>query len=177
MQFGNLRARYRSEQVRQAMDVAVTAHARLAESELPTAMVTGSTAVTSGELVGATRDVVATLDRAVASLRARHRLDRRSPIRCVAPSWVLDMIRADAARETRGVTAERPATADAEVERRLAARAIDAVWTLDWPSTMLVVAQRTGGARRLAVDRPVLALPGGLVAVPRRRHARPRVRP
>lgn len=135
VQFGNFQARYFPEQIQQYMETVDAVHSRVAESNLLSALSSGSTAVNadSSEL-GAARDVLATLDRATAAYRYRNRMLPSAPLRFVSPYWLRDMIRADLTKEVpgdSGSTTERLATADAEIDNFFATRNINTSWAME----------------------------------------------
>ncbi len=131
LEYGNFRARYLPEQIEAWMDLAAVNHARTAEFQLLTAIAAGSTAVTAGQVLGTTRDVLASLDRANAVWRYRHR-DDNITMSFAAPAWLRDQIKADIARQLPvGSTDETLAVADASIDRWFASRKIDPVWLLD----------------------------------------------
>lgn len=138
VQFGNFQARFFPEQIAQYLETVDVVHARLAEATLLAAITSGSTAVNSGvNLLGAASEVLAEIDRAVAALRFRHRMAPDSPIRCMYPEWLEDLIRADLAREAPGNSggqSERLAVADAEIDRFFMARNLNPSYTLDSPT-------------------------------------------
>ncbi len=121
-----------------------------AEQNLISTISSGSTAVALGQLYGATRDILAELDRVVAAYRSRHRMDPEAPLRLLLPAWVLDLIEADLAREEPGASTERLAIADAYITNFFTARAVNVTWMWDaqvfgpqgvgpalgWPSTV-----------------------------------------
>lgn len=144
LRFGNFRARYFPEQISAWTDLAAVNHARLAENQLLATIGAGSTQVTTGQLLGAMRDVLAALDRIVAAFRSRHRTDVDFPLRFVAPAWLVQMLMTDLARELPGATAERLATARADIERFLANRNVNTTWTLDGEAGQIFGAQGDG---------------------------------
>jgi hypothetical protein len=131
LEYGNFRARYLPEQIEAWMDLAAVQHARTAEIQLLTAIAAGSTAVTAGQVLGTTRDVLASLDRANAVWRYRHR-DDGVTLSFGAPAWLRDQIKADIARQLPvGSTSETLAVADAQIDAWFASRGINPVWLLD----------------------------------------------
>ena len=115
LQYGNFRARFFAEQINAWMELAAIRHAREAEQRLLGSIGGGSTQVTTGEGLGATQDVLATLGRAVAVLKSRHRLEGVA-LQWGIPFWLLDMIRVNQAREIpNGTLDERFAVADATI--------------------------------------------------------------
>jgi hypothetical protein len=91
----------------------------------------GSVAVSAGQVLGATRDVLSTIDRAAAHYRYRQRMGATTTLVAILPAWGRDMIRTDLARELPGSAAERLAVSDAEVDAFFAARHVRPVWSLD----------------------------------------------
>ena len=131
LEYGNFRARYLPEQIEEWMKLAAVQHARTAETALLTAIAAGSTAVTAGQVLGTTRDVLASLDRANAVWRYRHRDDSIS-MSFAAPAWLRDQIKADIACQLPvGTTEETLALADSQIDVFFASRNIDPVWILD----------------------------------------------
>lgn len=132
MRFGNFRSRFFGEQVQAWLDLAAVWHARHAERKLLAAIGAGSTQVTSGTVLGTTRDVLAVLDRASAQFQARHRTGDGYPLRWAAPMWLRDQISVDIARQMPvGTLDETLALADASIDRWLAVREIRPTWFLD----------------------------------------------
>lgn len=131
LEFGNVVARTFPELVAAWLRLVGVAWARKAENELLTAINAGSTQVTSGQLLGATRDVLAVLDRANAYYRYRYRLSDNARLRWMAPRYIRDMIRTDLAREMPGSNVERLAMADAQIAEFFAVRNISVTWHMD----------------------------------------------
>ena len=145
LEFGNFRQRFFPEQFAAFMDLTAVQHARTAETRLLTAIGTGSTQVTTGEMLGVTRDLLAMLDRGIAAMKSRHRV-RDLSIRWVAPFWLKDMIRSDVARQMPvGTMDETLVLADAAIERWFTGRGVNVTWTLDGESGQVFGAQADGG--------------------------------
>lgn len=146
LQFGNFRARFFGEQIEAWMRLAAANHARVAETTALTTIGTGSTQVTTGQLLGTIPDVLAALDRASAAIRSRHRLDPAFPLRFGAPFWLRDMMRTDEARRIPGggTTDERYALADARIAAWFSARNINVSWFLDGETGQIFGAQGDG---------------------------------
>jgi hypothetical protein len=145
LQFGNFRARFDPESVQEWTDLAGVHHARTAETRLLTAIGTGSTQVTSGQLLGAARDVLTTLDRAQATMRSRHRMDRAIPLVFGFPFWLYDMLRTDIARQIPvGTLDETLALAEAEIDRWFTIRNVRPVGFLDGETGQTFGAQGDG---------------------------------
>lgn len=144
LEFGNFRQRFFPEQVAAWVQLAGVQHAREAETRMLTAIGAGSTTVSAGQLLGATRDILATQDRAIAGMKSRHRAQNIS-LRWVAPTWVHDMIRTDLARQMPvGTVDETLAVADAMIDRFFAARGVKVTWTLDGETGQVFGAQGDG---------------------------------
>jgi len=87
LRFGNMGARAFPENVAQFNELALVAHARLAETILLDGVKAASTAVTVGQSFGASRDLAEAIKRAAAAYRSRH----RAPgvvLRAMVPRWI-----------------------------------------------------------------------------------------
>lgn len=147
LQVGNFRARYFPEQVEEWMSKLAVAAARLAEETLIGTVGAGSTQVSVGTTLGTTRTVLAGLDRLIAGMRYRHRLDRQFPLTFVYPEWLFDNVRSDLARQMPvGTLDETLAVADAEIEAFLASRNLRTVAIKDGESGQGFAAQPDGHA-------------------------------
>ncbi len=102
LQVGNFSRRTFPEQFSRFWQLSGAAHSRLAENTLWDAMVGASTAVTFAQQLGAARDILTVVDTAVAAYRSRHRMSDTAVLRLVAPSWVLNMMRTDVAKQLPG---------------------------------------------------------------------------
>ena len=134
VKFGNFQARFYAESIDAWMELAATRWAREAEENTLALMASGSTAVSLGQGLGTTRDVLAGLDRACASIRSSQRLPRNFPFRFVMPDWLLDNMRADLARELPGASSERLAVAEAELMGFFTTRNVNVTTILDGES-------------------------------------------
>lgn len=146
MKVGNFRNLYWPEQVDAWVRLAAVYAARAAEENLLTLIGAGSTNVTHATGLGTSRDVLATLDLAVAGFRNRNRVPDQ-PLRMIAPLWLLGNIRADLVRQAPGDSGsgtERLATADAEIASWLTKRGITITWSLDGESGQEFGAQTDG---------------------------------
>lgn len=135
VQFGNFQARYFPEQIQEYMQTVDAVHARVAESNLLSTLHAGSAQTTADTYeLGASREALAVLDRAVSAYRNRNRMRPNSPLRLVAPAFLRDMIRADLARQLPGDSggqAERLAVTDAQIDAFFAARNVNLTEVLD----------------------------------------------
>jgi hypothetical protein len=87
-----------------------------------------STAVTSTSVIGMGRDFLVQLGRAAAAYRSRHRLDADAPLRAIIPAWVKDAMAADL---TLSMPGDSTLNAYAEIDAYIAARGINACYSLD----------------------------------------------
>ena len=95
LQVGNLYARAYPEMLERHNELALIQHARLAETTLYNKMKGFSTPLTSGKVLGFARDFLVQARRAGAAFRSRHRIDARTNLRAIVPTWVVDAIAAD----------------------------------------------------------------------------------
>jgi hypothetical protein len=138
----------------------MAAQARLAETHLLDLIDADSTHVTVDPVLGASRDILAAIDRAIAGMRYRGRFALDSRFVCVLPAWAEDVIRTDLARELPGASSERLATADSTITNFFVTRGVTPVWSLDadplpatqadgllngWPSLAIVRLWPAGG--------------------------------
>ena len=87
LRFGNFGSRAFPENVAQFNDLALVAHARVAETRLLDSIKGASTAVTVGQSFGASRDIAEAIKRAAAAYRSRHRAPN-VVLRALVPRWV-----------------------------------------------------------------------------------------
>lgn len=99
LRLGNMTARFAPEVAAAVLRTALAQAARVAEVNLLTKISTLSTTVSSGQLLGATRDLLATVDQAAAAYRYRGRIPRSTRLRVILPEFARDLLRADLARE------------------------------------------------------------------------------
>lgn len=144
LEVGNFSRRTFPEQFTAWWGLAATAHARLAERTILTAIGAGSTNVTTGQVLGAARDILENLDQAGSQMRNRHRMLPGTPLRAIFPAWALDMIRADLVRELPGSSDERLATADAKIQSFFSMRNINVTWALEGETGQDFAAQGAG---------------------------------
>lgn len=129
LKFGNMMSRAFPELVAANNNLALVEHARFAERNLLNLMDAASTQTTVAQVFGTARDFLIALGRAASQYRTRHRLDRNTTLRVVAPEWVLDAMRDD-------LTAQLPgdntlAVADATIMSYLSARRVQITWHMD----------------------------------------------
>ena len=129
LQFGNLMSRAYPELVARHNQLALITHARFAERNLLSQISAGSTAVTSAFKVGTARDFLLAIAKAGSAYRNRHRVARTTPLRVIAPEWVLDAMREDLTQQMPGDSTY--AMSDAIISSFLAARNINVTWHMD----------------------------------------------
>lgn len=154
LEFPNFTSRFDPEWADATTQAALVAAARFSENQLLTRLLNGSTDGTqtgdpgsklllgpgsayvqpgtssNGGNVSSARDILVTIDRAVAYYRNRHRLDTVVPLSWLAPRWVLDLIRADMCRGF-SYDLDAMAVADSMIMAWFAARGVTVTWHLD----------------------------------------------
>lgn len=133
VQMGNMQARFSPEYVEAIMANVLVAAARVSELNLLSKISAASTAVSTGQLLGASRDLLATVDQVAAAYRDRNRLSDNTILDVLLPRWIRDMIRADLARELAhgDDVAQSFALSNADVNELLSKRGLSATWLLD----------------------------------------------
>jgi len=134
IKFGNMQSRFQPEMVSANTEVAIAVAAREAELELLTLMYSASKQVAPKQYLGATRDLLASVDLLAAQYRYSHRIAATMTMTAVFPEWAKGVIRADLARELAHDNAggrDVLAVSDGEIADWFAARGINVVWTLD----------------------------------------------
>jgi len=134
LQFGNLMNQFDPDTITANTDLSVSAHARVAETNLLTLLQAACTLnITSAAVLGASRDWFSTIDKVVANYRYVNRLSPKQFVTIVLPEWVKSLIRADrvleAAHDDAG--ADVFGVSDAWIDAQLLVRSIKAIWTLD----------------------------------------------
>jgi len=129
LKVGNFNKRTFPEQFAHFWALAGAAHARTAENILWDSIVTDSTAVTGGQVLGAFRDVIATAERAAVMMRNRHRAAVDAPIRFMAPEFLVNMMSIDLLRQIPGDSSWDKGRAFFEDQLRM--RAINVTWSPD----------------------------------------------
>ena len=97
LQFGNLMTRAYPELIARHNELALVQHAREAEQNVISKIEAGSTAVTSGTLLGFGRDFLVTMRKAAVAYRSRHRIAQGTQLKAIIPDWVYDAMAADLA--------------------------------------------------------------------------------
>lgn len=130
LRFGNMMSRFSPEIVDANTTLAMANAARVREIYRLGKIAAASTPVSTGKLLGAARDFLATIDQAKAAYRYRHRVADDVRFQALLPSFLKDMIRADFTRELAN-DSDRISLTDAQVEQLLRDRGVDPVWLLD----------------------------------------------
>lgn len=113
--------------------LAMVAQARLADSALLAQIKAGSTAVTDGGTpLGASRDLLDTLNRAAMYYRDRYRI-KGVPLRAIIPSWVVNVLRGDIIKGPfeGNSPGEFFGMSDDEIQSFFSKAGINVTWTLD----------------------------------------------
>lgn len=131
--FNNLTTRTFPELIKRHNELALVAHARIAENNLLAQIEARSTAITAQtQVVGAAREIFNLLGRAVASYRFKHRMNNVTPLRMIAPMWVMDLLRSDLALQMPGDGIENTlGAAEAQINAWFRARGVNITWHLD----------------------------------------------
>jgi hypothetical protein len=78
-------------------ELALVQHAREAEQYVIGKIEAGSTAVTSGTLIGFGRDFLVSVRKAAVAYRSRHRIAQSTTLKAIVPDWIYDAMAADLA--------------------------------------------------------------------------------
>lgn len=153
--FNNLTTRTFPELVKRQNELALVAHARVAENALLAQIEAGSTrVVASTQVVGATREILNLLDRAVAAYRFKHRMNSSSPLRAILPVWVKNLLRADIALQMPGDGFEVFNLADNQIDNWFRSRNVNPTYHLDGVGPAAVDADGAGSGTAVSFDLP-----------------------
>lgn len=134
VQFGNMSARFAPEQVAADTEQAIAISAREAELELLTLLYGSTKQVKPQQYLGATRDLLASVDLLREQYIYSHRVPRNASFTAVFPAWARGVLRADLAREAAHDNAGSInvlAITDAQIDDWFTVRGINVIWTLD----------------------------------------------
>jgi hypothetical protein len=134
VEFGNMQSRFAPEQVAANTEQAIATAAREAELNLLAKMFNYSNQVVPEQYLGATRDLLSSIDLMAAQYRYSHRYPRGISLTAIFPEWAMDVLKADLARELAHDNAGSInvlAITDAQVEDWFSARNIEVIWTMD----------------------------------------------
>lgn len=136
LRFGNMTGRYFPEQAAANVTVALAQAAREAETYLWDKIIAAGGIATGAQYVGATRDLLATIDLANVAVRDRHRMSDGQRVCVLLHRLFKDMLRADLAREIGHQQGEFDSLAitDAQVDAWLDVRGITPIWAMDSPT-------------------------------------------
>ncbi len=131
--FNNLTTRTFPELIKRHNELALVAHARVAENALLAQLEAGSTAVSMpAQVIGAAREIFNVLALAVAAYRHKHRMNTVAPLRMIAPAWVRDFVKADIAMQMPGDGLDDVlGLADAKIDAWFRSRGVNITWHLD----------------------------------------------
>jgi len=145
--FGNMGARTYPEQVEAWIKLGMAEFSRYAETELLNAVSAASTAVSAGQILGATYSLLDQISLVTTSFRARHRLSSDRVLRALFPFWTTEIIRADIAAQDAAGGLARYNVSDAEIVGWFRTRGVDPVFYQDNTTAAGApfAAQSTGG--------------------------------
>lgn len=145
--FGNMGARTYPEQVEAWIKLGMAEFSRYTEIELLNAVSSASTAVTAGQILGATYSLLDQISLVTTSFRARHRLSTDRVLRALFPFWTTEIIRADIAAQDAASGLARYNVSDTEIIGWFKLRGVDPVFYQDNTTAAGVpfAAQSTGG--------------------------------
>lgn len=147
MRWGNFGARFFPEQIRANLQLLAAEHARLADSRLLQRIAAGSTAISDGQNLGASRDLLESYGRLGAQFRSRHRMRPDALLQVILPAWVRDMIQADLLRQMPGD--DTFAASYERIDAMFRVRNLAVAWHLDTETgaaTNMIYQAQTAGA-------------------------------
>lgn len=166
--FSEMSTRFDPEFMASVIRAQDIAHARIAENRLLTLITAASKTVYSSQVLGATRDILVTLDKMIAYYRNVHRISRDTPLRWIAPVWALYLMRADMTRQMVGDGLQVMALTDEQIVSWFRARNVNPTWHLDGIDPADITAPDPDVPvpaqfyTLLAANSPVPAFPGAL---------------
>jgi hypothetical protein len=131
VEFANISSRFDPETLQANTEAALVWHDRICENHLLAQLQAKSKVMTSGTILGATRDLLVTFDKAQTYYRSVHRLSSNMPLRAILPFWAKAMIRSDLARQFNDDSFSSLNVTDAQIDGFFASRNIIPVWHLD----------------------------------------------
>lgn len=129
---GNMNSRSAPEMVAGVLDVLIARHARMAETNLLTAISAASLSVDAtpgATAIGASRELLTHVERAAVAMRSRHRMPDTPVLRAILPSWARGLLRADLTQAMPGDG--RTAATDAELDAHFTVRHLAVTYSLD----------------------------------------------
>jgi hypothetical protein len=160
LEFSNITARFDPETTAANIRQGMIAHARRAENELLRQLQATSKVLSAAKVIGATRDILANLDKAVAYYRNRHRLDDALSLTFIIPAWVRYMIRTDLARQmAAGDWQSALSISDQMIAQWFSQRGVSPAWHMDGAiggvneaQTVTITGTPTGGTYTLTFN-------------------------
>lgn len=153
--FNNLTTRTFPELIKRQNELALVAHARVAENALLAQLEEGSTAITAQtQVVGATREILNFFEKAIAAYRFRHRMSSNSPLRVILPAWVQNLLRADLVLQMPGDGLELFDIAESRVNNWFRSRGVNVTWHLDGVGPAAVDADGAGSGTDVNFEFP-----------------------
>jgi hypothetical protein len=144
--YGNLAMRAYPEMVARHNDLALIAHARVAEQQLLTQIGALSTPVTGRtQHLGAASEILLQVDQAAESYVNRHRTGD-APLKSYFPRWFKALLRSDIAMQIPGDGIDRFSIADSVIDKWFSDRNINVTWTLDGEAGQDYAAITDGGS-------------------------------
>jgi hypothetical protein len=137
LRFGNMSGRYFPEQVAANVVTALAQAAREAETNLWDHMIAAGKVASAAQFLGATRDLLASLDLANTAVRDRYRMGDGQRVRVLVHRLFRGMLRADLAREighAQSSDFNALAVTDVMIDDWLDARGITPIWAMDSPT-------------------------------------------
>jgi len=134
VEFGNMQSRFAPEQIASNTEQAIAISAREAELNLLTHMYNASNQILASKYLGATRDLLASVDLVREGYLHSHRIPRTAAMTAVFPAWAMGVIRSDMARELAHDNAGSQnslAISDSQIADWFDTRGINVIWTLD----------------------------------------------
>lgn len=162
-EWSNVTSRFDPETVQANQAAALIWHDRHCENWLWGKLAALSKVMTSAQVLGATRDVLVTLDRAQAYLRSVHRLSANLPLRAILPSWVRHLLRADLARAMSLTPTEALGITDDQIDGFLRTRSLNPVWHLDGKDSTTAAVTGPPAIPEVPAQQYLLASPGTAV--------------
>lgn len=135
VKIGNFRQKWFPEQVAAYMTLIGTHASRLQEAYFLKGIKDGSTVVTHGQVLGASRDVFTSLRQLIATIQWRLRAPESTRFAVIAPDWLRDMILIDLIRiGYSDTTEERLVRAESTLNAWFAALNCNVYWHIDYES-------------------------------------------
>jgi hypothetical protein len=144
IQTGNFRDRYFQESVQAWLTLNDVWAARVKEQNLLAKIAAGSVTYTAGTVLGTARDMIAAIQRHIATIQYWWRLDDSIRFRLLLPRWLQENIAVDLAREQPGATAERLLTDDSFVNQIFSNMGCNVTWLMEGESSQRFVRPNAG---------------------------------